>query len=90
MLEDANTPPLGHDGGPPLEDYYEKYCPPRFPQARTKRAKQNIAKRLRLPVIHAGHTTLIDPLMGDNRLRELAAYCEAAPDARRRGRPRVA
>ncbi|MGC2415973.1 MAG: hypothetical protein WA459_25180 [Stellaceae bacterium] len=43
MLEDANTPALiGHNGGPPLEDYYEKYCPPQFPKARTRRAMQTL------------------------------------------------
>jgi hypothetical protein len=77
---------IGHNGGPPLEPFYDAYCPARFPAARTKRAKQNIAKKYRLPVIHIGHAALIDPVAGDNRLRELA---RGAPQPPRRGRPRT-
>jgi hypothetical protein len=85
---------IGDNGGPPLPEsgptlvpYYEVYAPARFPSAKTKRAQQNIARKLRLPLIKAGHSTLIDPQMGDDRLRELAQF-QMKPE-RRRGRPRV-
>jgi hypothetical protein len=91
---DGTPPGIGHNGGPPLdpplENFYEDYCPPRFPQAKSKRAKQVIAKRYRLPVIHVGHAALICPAAGDARLRQLALH-QDYPDRqpRRRGRPRA-
>jgi hypothetical protein len=69
-----------------LEDFYSVYAPRMFPAARTRRGKQNLAKKLRLPLIRAGNTTLIDPSAGDARLRELAI---GAQPLTRRGRPRT-
>jgi hypothetical protein len=83
-----DTLPRTADEGspPPLEDFYDAYCPPRFPQARSRRAKQSIAKKYRLPIIRVGHAALICPRAGDARLRELAVHQE---QPRRRGRPRT-
>jgi hypothetical protein len=75
----------GHIGHPPLEEFYEVYCPPRFPKAKGRRAKQALAKKYALPTIRIGHATLICPRAGDDRLRSLARHLE--PE-RRRGRPR--
>jgi len=74
------------NAGDGLEDFYATYCAKRFPSAKTKRGKQNIANRLGLPLIRAGHNTLIDPKMGDDRLRELALH---QPARRGPGRPRL-
>jgi hypothetical protein len=71
-----------------LQEFYQVYCPPRFPSAKTRRAKQALARRLRLPVIRAGNTSLIDPIAGDDRLRQIALHQEL-PDRPRRGRPRA-
>jgi hypothetical protein len=70
----------------PLILYHTEYCPPRFPQARTIRARQKIAKKYRLPIVRVGRATLIDEAAADARLVELALYQE--PPAGRRGRPR--
>jgi hypothetical protein len=69
----------------PLIPYHTEYCPPRFPQARTIRARQKIAKKYRLPIVRVGRATLIDEALADARLQELALYRDAPP---RRGRPR--
>jgi hypothetical protein len=70
-----------------LVDYYDDYCPPRFPKARGRRAKQIIAQRYRLPIIRIGNSTLIDEAVADERLCEFALHQELP---RRRGRPRAA
>lgn len=70
-----------------LVDYYDHYAPSRFPTARTKRAKQIVAQRYRLPIIRIGNSTLIDEALGDARLSEFALHQEPP---RRRGRPRAA
>jgi hypothetical protein len=87
LLSKNTRPPLQE-----LQDYHREYAPRRFPSAKTKRAQQNIAKKIRMPLIRVGHTTLIDPVAGDNRLRELALYQtqpEQQQQRRRRGRPRT-
>ena len=74
----------------PLILYYEEYAPKRFPKARTKRARQNIAKKLKLRLIRAGNSTLIDDEMADDDLRRLALHQQhPEPAPRRRGRPRL-
>jgi hypothetical protein len=75
-------------GNPGLVDFFLIYCPPRFPAARSRRAKQVIAKKYRLPTVRIGWATLIDPKMGDDRLRELAQRPERE-ESPRRGRPRL-
>jgi hypothetical protein len=72
---------------PRLEDFHREYAPRRFPGALSRRGQQALAKRLRLPLIRAGHSVLIDPDRGDERLRELAIGAE--PQQPRRGRPRT-
>jgi hypothetical protein len=78
--------PAFQTGG--LVDFYAVFCPQRFPSAKTRRAKQNLAKKLKLPLIRAGQNTLVDPRMADDRLRELALYQERE-EPPRRGRPRL-
>jgi hypothetical protein len=68
-----------------LISFHETYCPPRFPQARSIRARQKIAKKYRLPIVRVGRATLIDEAEADARLQELALYRDAPA---RRGRPR--
>ena len=70
-----------------LVDYYSDYAPKRFPRAKSRRTQQDLAKRYRLPLIRVGYNVLIDPIAGDNRLRELAKHQE--PEQRRLGRPRI-
>src|SRR5436190_17791859 len=72
-----------------LEEFYHGYAPRRFPTAKTKRAEQNIAKQLKLPLIRCGNTMLIDPRMGDDTLRKLAQHQSTEQPERRRGRPRA-
>jgi hypothetical protein len=71
-----------------LEDFYAVYCPRRFPTAKTKRAKQNIQRKYKIPVARVGNTTLVDPRMADDRLRDLAAAMYPQPDPTKRGRGR--
>lgn len=78
---------MNGNAGSELEEFYNTYAPKRFPTAKTKRAKQNVAKKIKLPLIRVGNSTLIDPRMGDNRLRELALHQLEQP--RGRGRPRL-
>jgi hypothetical protein len=71
-----------------LISYHTEYCGSRFPGARTKRARQKIAIKYRLPVVRVGNATLIDPEAADAHLaKEFARFRDAVP---RRGRkPRV-
>jgi hypothetical protein len=77
-----------------LVDYSKEYAPSRFKlpdgEPLKKRSQQILAKKFRLPLIRVGRTSLIDPVLGDERLRQYAleqlAKKEAAP--RGRGRPR--
>jgi hypothetical protein len=78
-----------HDG---LVDYYTEYAPKRFRKGNGepvgKRQQQLNILRFDLPVIYAGKgAPLIDPIEGDNRLRERARGSNLAPH-RGRGRPR--
>jgi hypothetical protein len=76
---------IGHNNGPALTglvSFYDVYCPARFERLKKRRSKQAIIKKLRLPVISVGHSTLIDVEMGDQRLRELAAEQLAEAKAR--------
>jgi hypothetical protein len=78
---------VGEDAPQALELFYTEYAPSRFPAAKTKRAQQSLAKKLRMPLIRAGNSVLIDPVAGDARLRELALHQQQEPP--RRGRPRL-
>jgi hypothetical protein len=77
-----------------LVDYSKEYAPSRFKlpdgEPLKKRSQQILAKKFRLPLIRVGRTNLIDPALGDERLRQYALEQlerkEAAP--RGRGRPR--
>lgn len=80
---------LGENAPPALELFYTEYAPSRFPAAKTKRAQQSLAKKLRMPLIRAGNSVLIDPVAGDARLRELAKYQPEERQPARRGRPRL-
>lgn len=51
------------------------------------RARQNITRRIKPPIIKNGWSQLIDFDRGDDRLRELALHRE--PERRGRGRPRA-
>lgn len=77
-----------------LVRFYEDYAPSRFHQSDgtpyKRRTQQILAKKLRLPLIRAGHSILIDPDRADDVLRELAEHQEQeAPRRRGRGRPRL-
>jgi hypothetical protein len=76
---------MSDNSRPTLVEFYTEYLPSRVPTARSKRAKQNIARKYRLPVAYIGNTALIDPQAGDARLAEHAAFQEQP----RRGRPRT-
>jgi hypothetical protein len=91
---------IGHNNGPALTglvSFYDVYCPARFERLKKRRSKQAIIKKLRLPVISVGHSTLIDVAMGDQRLREIAeeqlaearaqAEAQPQPEPARHGRP---
>lgn len=77
--------------------YFEEYAPSRFKKPDGTpyklRTQYNLAKKLQLPLIHAGHTTLIDPERADAVLREQGGQRERQeqpPTPRRgRGRPRL-
>jgi hypothetical protein len=70
-----------------LEDYFYLLCPPRFPRAKTRRAKQKIAAKFGFRLIEVGRgNTLIDPDEGDRLLKEDA---ERRSGARRRGKTRA-
>jgi hypothetical protein len=69
--------------------FYDQYLPSRVPTAKTKRAKQVVARKYRLPVFRLGNTAMIFPKAGDARLAEIAEQ-QTQPTQRRRGRPRSA
>jgi hypothetical protein len=73
-----------------LVDFHDVWCPTRLPKAKTRRAQQHAIVKLRLPVIRAGHSVLIDDEAGDARLRERALYQDRIEPEQRRGpgRPR--
>jgi hypothetical protein len=72
-----------------LIDFHDVWCATRLPKAKTRRAQQHAITKLRLPVIRAGHSVMIDDEAGDARLRELALHQDhAEPERRGRGRPK--
>jgi hypothetical protein len=51
-----------------LEDCYDGYMPPRFPGVKTKRGKQKILSKYRIPTVKVGRTVLVDPAVADAHL----------------------
>jgi hypothetical protein len=87
-MSDLPGASLQNGGG--LVDYYEDWGPQRFRRGDGKpvkrRALQLKIHEFALPVIKVTKaTTLIDPVQGDNRLREYALEHDRTP--RRPGRP---
>ena len=84
------TEPSKADQGPRLISFDEWFdARLRRPDgtAYSRRSRQQIAKKFKLPLVRVGHVRLIDPAAADARLLEYALH-QDQPERLSRGRPR--